>query len=62
VGRDGAGRFIDVFVERDVRVGVDDAGRDVFASSIDDGGVGGRVDGGAYGRDFAVFDVDGAVF
>src|ERR1700733_5979835 len=61
VRRDWAGRFVDVLVERDVRVAVDDAGCKVFSSGIDDGGVGGGADGGAYGGDFAVLDVDGAV-
>ena len=58
---DRACGFVDVFVERDVGVGIDDAGRQIFASGIDYRRASGRRDVLPYGSDFAVFDIDAAV-
>ena len=60
--RDRAGRFVDVVVEREVRVGVDDAGREILSARVDHRGRGGCVDRFADRGDLAVFDVDAAVF
>ncbi len=59
--RDRAGGLVHVVVERDVRVGVDDARRQIFAACIDHGGGRRRVYIFADRGDLAVLDVDAAV-
>ena len=59
--RDRAGGLVHVVVERNVRVRVDDARREIFASGIDHGGAGGGVHVFAHGGNLSVLDVDAAV-
>ncbi len=61
VGRDRAGGLVDVVIERDVRVTIDDAWGQVFASGIDDDCARGRIHGFADRGDLAVLDIDGAI-
>ena len=58
---DGAGGFVNVTVEGDVRMGVDNAGSEVLAASIDHGDAGRSGDFGADGSDLAALHVDAAV-
>jgi len=57
---DGAGGFVNVTAESDVGMGVDNAGSEVLAASIDHGDAGRSEDFGADGSDLAVFDVNAA--
>ncbi len=56
-----AGRFVDVVIERDMRVGIDDARRQVFSLRVDHAGVGGRIDRFADRGNLSILDVDRAV-
>ena len=59
--RDRAGGFVDVVVERDMRVRIDDAGRQIFSAGVDHGRRRRRIHVLADGGDFAVLDIDAAV-
>ena len=58
---DRAGGLVHIVVESDVRVRIDDAGREVFAAGIDHGGGRGRVYILPNRRNLAILDVDAAV-
>src|SRR5262249_23948634 len=59
---DGVGGLVDVFVERNVRVGIDDAGHHPFARGVYHGGAGWRLHCLAHGSDLAGVDVHAPVF